>query len=521
MTVATRRGFVLVALAVVGACSSPRSMEDPLVINTSSPDAARLRQSARQANARVVAEFNASNTEVWGIPRTEMPAFMARSRTMSSDAFEVLTAEAPSLVPSESVALERLTAAQQAALEPLLTGVAAGAFRITEPRPTEVGRYFLGVSAATGSASLATWRGTLGQRLSLELLGQRRIVFQQTSVERRTDDDLTWRGTVEGGGAVTLTVLPTGITGSVVLPDATFLLSPGPDNLQVIRQQGPERPDHPEPPEPGTGRGRGARGRGRLERGDATIFGVEENIAKMVAESAPPIGASCPADQGETIDVFFVVTPKVAPVVTADRLKHSVARANDVFIGSGLSGRLNYVDSFEGFAYQERDLGADFTAAASSAILRQRRDAKRADIVVVVLRESTPADPQMRPCGYSGALAPTFDRSYVVMEEGCLESYTLAHEVGHLMGAAHEAGTHIGPAPFAYAHGHVDIPSASRTVMATPKGCPGCARVALWSSPTLRYSPPPNGRPAGVTGVSEDLRVARERARILATARCR
>ncbi|MEZ4519761.1 MAG: M12 family metallo-peptidase, partial [Chloroflexota bacterium] len=72
-------------------------------------------------------------------------------------------------------------------------------------------------------------------------------------------------------------------------------------------------------------------------------------------------------------------------------------------------------------------------------------------------------------------------------------SLTLAHEIGHGMGNAHDrANTNTQPL-FPYSYGYQDPASQFRTIMAYD--CPGgCNRINHWSSPDVSY----NGDPTGV-----------------------
>lgn len=503
----------MLATLTLGSCGGNFTSDVPLIINNDDPGAAQVREAAERSDATQVVQFQASGRTVWALPENQVASFSARSAGFRASSFELLPAEAPSLLPDDSLTVDSLTDLQRASIAPIIAGLAPDAYRITIGRPADVGEYFLGLAGNAVALGSATWRTPLGSRLSLRLLDERQIVMAPTGIEQRSADDATWRGAVEGGGKVTLTLHRGGITGTIVMPDATYSIRTTRTNLQIIHRQQPDPPDHPpaalEAPEAPAAPA-GARGRG----GAAAM----ETGPELTVLSSPPPPATCAVDQAETIDALFAVTPAVALTVTEGDLKHAVDLANDVFFYSGLSGRMNYV-AMEPIAYLERDLVSDFHALKGSAVLRKYRDSHRADVVAVVVQG--PQAASLYSCGYSGAIAPPLERAMAVIDGRCVRSYTLAHEVGHLMGSTHEPGTHSGPVPFPYGHGHVDGAKAWRTVMATEQTCSApCPRVALWSSPALVH-PAAAGRAAGVAGVSEDLRVARERARVLATARCR
>ena len=91
--------------------------------------------------------------------------------------------------------------------------------------------------------------------------------------------------------------------------------------------------------------------------------------------------------------------------------------------------------------------------------------------------------------------------------------YSFTHEIGHLLGAQHEASlTNMGSnVPYAFGHGYADPKvssngstlSAWRTVMAYGDNCLGCFRINIWSNPNITIL----GEPAGNAVFSDNVRV--------------
>lgn len=81
--------------------------------------------------------------------------------------------------------------------------------------------------------------------------------------------------------------------------------------------------------------------------------------------------------------------------------------------------------------------------------------------------------------------------AFNVTARECLSNQTLAHELGHNMGCAHDRNNAGGPGAFPYSFGHRDISNSYRTVMAYSPG----QRVKLFSNPNVNF---PNGQPSGV-----------------------
>jgi hypothetical protein len=120
------------------------------------------------------------------------------------------------------------------------------------------------------------------------------------------------------------------------------------------------------------------------------------------------------------------------------------------------------------------------------------RDTYRADVAVLIVD-----DP--RGCGLATRVAADADEAFAVVHHGCAAaSYTLAHEIGHLIGARHE---------LSYVSG-----SKWRDIMAYKDSCGGCPRVPVWSSPTVLV----NGEPAGTAELDNARVIAVEAARVAA-----
>jgi hypothetical protein len=99
------------------------------------------------------------------------------------------------------------------------------------------------------------------------------------------------------------------------------------------------------------------------------------------------------------------------------------------------------------------------------------------------------------------------DEAFVVVHHSCAAlTYSIAHEVGHIIGARHDLSLDKNVTPFAYGHGFVNG-KKWRDIMSYKASCDGCPRVPIWSNPTIKFK----GDPAGTLD-ADNSRVILEQA---------
>jgi hypothetical protein len=133
------------------------------------------------------------------------------------------------------------------------------------------------------------------------------------------------------------------------------------------------------------------------------------------------------------------------------------------------------------------------------------RDKYHADVVVLIVDDAS-------GCGLATRVfADASDAFAVVHHECAASSYSLAHEIGHLIGARHDTSIDKNMTPFAYGHGFVNG-TKWRDIMSYKASCGGCPRLPVWSSPTVLIK----GEPAGTPDLDNARVISEQAARVAA-----
>jgi hypothetical protein len=209
------------------------------------------------------------------------------------------------------------------------------------------------------------------------------------------------------------------------------------------------------------------------------------------------------------IDVMILYTGKVASKyldVEKDVAVHSIEEANSAFVNSDIgnvklrlvhSQRIDY-DESKGEHFNHLYRMVDGVGAFAN--VKALRDQKRADVVVLIVDDAS-------SCGLATRVAADAEEAFAVVHHACAAlTYSVPHEIGHIIGARHDASLDETETPFSYGHGYVNG-TKWRDIMSYKSSCGGCPRLPVWSNPTIKL----RGEPAG-TALADNARVILEQA---------
>lgn len=225
----------------------------------------------------------------------------------------------------------------------------------------------------------------------------------------------------------------------------------------------------------------------------------------------PPGGA---ASEGPVVITVAIAYTRAAARhytdIELDLVALAIAEANQSFKRSGIAGlrievvhvyQTDYVEQGTHFEHMFRFAEKKDGYADEIHELRERY---RADVAVMIVDDGN-------GCGLAAGIAPAADRAFAAVHHGCAATtYSLAHEIGHIIGARHDVGYDDKLTPFPFGHGYVNG-KKWRTMMSYEQSCGGCLRLPVWSNPDVRVG----GDPAGDAGTN-NARAIREGARRVA-----
>lgn len=350
--------------------------------------------------------------------------------------------------------------------------------------------------------------------------------------EEQPDGNWTWVGRDASGGSAVLTFGEKAVFGMVTRGDESFRVRTDRSGAWVVA----------------TDRDLVAANGGRRGKGEDFLLppdasALAASVGRQVAQAAPrsAVGAA-PVTTKSTavIDVLLGYSQGLAAEFGSQNAAGTyvaslVSLTNEAYGRSGINRRLravhamqvNYADDSDNQDALQQLTGYDAEAqrpiTPNSAFndLREAREEHGADLVAFVRRYR---EPQQDGCGIAWLLGMNqsgisvngdADFAYAVISAGedqdesdgntyfCSE-LSLAHELGHLMGQAHNREDAAGSAGVhTYSYGFRESSASGfHTIMAYPLGGTQ-TEIPYFANPAVNFS---NGRPTGVANQSDNAR---------------
>ncbi len=302
------------------------------------------------------------------------------------------------------------------------------------------------------------------------------------AVDIRSIDNFTWRGRIFGAGEfrgdVVLTIEKGFVAGLIYAPGAVYEIIPRNSKqilVEINQNEFPECAGVIKPPKNDTN-------------------GLQNNQKAAVNQ----------VDSGDRIDVLIVYTTAVKNFLGGDAQARVFAQqaadaTNTAYRNSQIRQRVRLAHASE-LAYVETGVAAaDLGNLLTNEEVAALRETYKADLVALVVNS-------MDGCGIGylmNSVGTDFaPYGFTVTARSCaVGNLSLAHELGHNMGSAHNP-ENSDDAGFPFSYGHF-VSGVFRTVMSYSEPCAGaCPRVPFFSNPLISFS----GYPTGVANQRDNSR---------------
>jgi hypothetical protein len=333
----------------------------------------------------------------------------------------------------------------------------------------------------------------IGEKVALPLREGKAITLLRKSSVAQKDGSVTWSGMVEETGERAVLMLwgNAVLTGYLAYNGTIFTIESLGGGVHAFAEMDRRKLPADHPPE-------GA------ARDSARTTDAEKEPKPRSAPPEPVVAPFADAERQAleakkiTIDLMVLYTRNVAKHYIrdpADLLALAVEETNETFRNSGLGNITLRLVHSELLDY-DGSVGDQFNhlyrmvdGLGPFKDVKKLRDEKRADIVGLIIDNPN-------GCGLSTRIGPESDEAFFVVHHACAAvTMSIAHEVGHILGARHDRFVDESNVPFAYGHGYVHG-TKWRDMMSYKEGCGGCPRIPYWSNPRIMYKGEPTGTAA-------------------------
>jgi hypothetical protein len=465
---------------------------------------AALKKRAGKSSSQVLP---LTKTEVWSVPKANVEAVRkeAARRGVTMNRLGATWSH----VFHKASANTKINDKQKSMMDRAKASLATiGVGMMAAPRPPMVEYALTKDASAQGPAKDAA-------SITVALGDDKVLTIRRTSVDIRSDM-CVWRGVVETTGApATLMWWPGGrMAGTLQHEGRIYSIRHLGGEMHAVVEMGEDR--MPQEHAPMSQRARvddpSFRDDPLVQQGDASSLRPKATaVSTKVTEQAEKktSAGQGTSSQDVTIDVIVAYTRKAASNyadVRRELIDLSIEEANESFRVSSVGHvKLRLVHAYQTDYVEE---GAHFDHVWRFADkgdgymdeIHGLRDKYRADVALLIVD-----DP--KGCGLATRVFADADEAFAVVHHECAAStYSLAHEVGHIIGARHDLGLDKIMTPFAFGHGFVNG-TKWRDIMSYKESCGGCPRLPVWSGPMVRV----RGEAAG-TAELDNSRVIREQA---------
>lgn len=193
--------------------------------------------------------------------------------------------------------------------------------------------------------------------------------------------------------------------------------------------------------------------------------------------------------------VLVLYTPAAAAASTnvVNTARLAIDGMNQSFVNSNINREVELV-YVEETAYVEQGSSTDLTRFRTPNDgfmdeVHQLRDVHQADICVLIAEETD-------FCGIASKVKASAPNAFCVVNRICaVGNFSLAHEIGHLIGCDHNpADRYTGSNfPYTYAFGYREPNDSWRTIMSYDCDSGSCPRLQFWSNPDVNFNSIPMG----------------------------